>query len=60
MGLDISLQKHVFSTKIGPIKVDGHVYKITDLDNTYFSMYVLTGLHKEIVHAYVVTSYCIT
>ena len=37
MELDISRPKLIFSTKIGPINVDGHVYKITDSDNTYFS-----------------------
>ena len=36
MWLDISQQKNGFSTKIRPINVDGHVYKITDLDKTYF------------------------
>ena len=33
----ISLQNNVFSTQNGPIKVDGHDYKITDLDKIYFS-----------------------
>ena len=37
MGLDISLQNIVFSTKNGPINVDCHFYKITDLHKTYFS-----------------------
>ena len=32
-----TLQNNVFSTKNGPINVDGHVYKISDLDKTYFS-----------------------
>ena len=32
-----SLQNNVFSTKNGPINVDGDVYKITDLDKIYFS-----------------------
>ena len=42
MRLDISLQKYIFSTKIGPINYfDGHVYKITYLDNTYFSKKVI-------------------
>ena len=30
--------KMVFSTKNGPINVDGHVNKITDLDKYYFSI----------------------
>ena len=26
-----------FLQKNGPINIDGHIYKITDLDNTYFN-----------------------
>ena len=40
MGIDISLQNIFFSTKNGPINIDGHVCKIIDLDKTYFSTYV--------------------
>ena len=36
-GLTFPYKTMFFSTKNGPINFDGHVYKITDLDNTYFS-----------------------
>ena len=36
-GLTFPYKNKFFSTKNGPINVDGHVYKITDLEKTYFS-----------------------
>ena len=47
MGLDISPQKLGFSTKNRPINVDGYVYKIADLDNTYFNHSFIAWQNKE-------------
>ena len=37
----------VISTKIGPINIDGHVFKISDLDKTYFNYDGLRGCVNE-------------
>ena len=46
MGLDISLQQLVFSTKIGPININGHVYKIIKWGKMAFSMPLIVAYTK--------------
>ena len=56
LGLDIFLQKHVFSTKNGLINVENHVYKISKEGKTAFMLIfemakpsALTNLNLQIV-----------